>query len=496
MTDALFGQGYFLRFDPKLWQAQRPYAPLGTLIAAAVLREAGHSVAVFDAMLATSERDWQAALDRHRPRVAVLFEDNFNYLSKMCLGRMREASLTMIRMARQAGARCVVSGSDASDHPAPYLEAGADVVIAGEGEITLREVLPALLSGRPLSETPGLVFRQEGGLLRTQPRVPVKNLDALPRPAWDLIDVARYRSVWQARHGHFSMNVATTRGCPYHCNWCAKPIYGQRYAVRSPESMADEIAALRASHRPDHLNIVDDIFGLQPGWVERFATALAERNAVTPFQCLTRVDLLDDKTVGALFRAGCRRVWVGAESGSQKILDAMEKGTRVEEIRAAARRAQAAGIEVGFFLQFGYPGETREDIEATRQLVRDCQPDDIGISVSYPLPGTRFHERVAARMGRQQNWAHSDDLAMLYEGPFGTAFYRALHGVVHAEFRVARARRARAGVRERARALVLRASLPWLRLKLERGAKLRPDALPPLPVSLSPVAAARPSEPA
>ena len=291
------------------------------------------------------------------------------------------------------------------------------------------------------------------------------------------------------------MNVATTRGCPYHCNWCAKPIYGQRYAVRSPESVADEIAALRASHAPDHLNIVDDIFGLQPGWVERFATALAERNAVTPFQCLTRADLLDQPTVAALRRAGCSSVWLGAESGSQKILDAMEKGTRVEEIREAALRLRAAGLQVGFFLQFGYPGETREDIEATRQLVRDSRPDDIGISVSYPLPGTPFHERVAARMGRQQNWTHSDDLAMLYQGPFGTGFYRALHRVVHAEFRLARVRAGAGGLRDKARALVLRARLPWLRARLERAACERREALPPLPVALSPVAAARPSEP-
>ena len=204
MTDALFGQGYFLRFDPKLWQAQRPYAPLGTLIAAAVLRDAGHSVAFFDSMLAGSERQWEAALERYRPRVAVLFEDNFNYLSKMCLGRMREASLGMIRMARRAGARAVVSGSDATDRPELYLDAGADAVIVGEGEITLRELMPGLLRGAGrLSEIEGLVFRQDGALVRTPPRAPVKNLDALPRPAWDLVDVARYRDLWRARHASF-----------------------------------------------------------------------------------------------------------------------------------------------------------------------------------------------------------------------------------------------------------------------------------------------------
>src|SRR6185436_6613830 len=125
--------------------------------------------------------------------------------------------------------------------------------------------------------------------------------------------------------------------------------------------------------------------------------------------------------------AGCRTVWLGAESGSQKVLDAMEKGLTVADIRDAARRLRAAGIEVGFFLQFGYPGEGWREIEETLALVRECAPDDIGISVSYPLPGTRFHDRVQEDLKGQRNWSESADLAMLYRGPFGTDFYRRLH---------------------------------------------------------------------
>jgi len=416
----LFGQAYFLRFDPKLWDAGQPYAPLGALYAAAAVRAHGYEVALFDAMLAESEAEWSAALDRHRPDYAVLYEDSFNYLSKMCLLRMREAALVMVDAARERGITVVVAGSDASDHPELYLNRGAGAVVAGEGEVTLVELLDAL-SGR------------------TPRREIILQLDALPRPAWDLVDVEKYRRAWQARHGFFSMNVVTTRGCPYHCNWCAKPIYGQRYTARSVEAVVDEIAWLKTTYQPDHLWIADDIFGLKPGWIEGFADRIADRQASVPFKCLLRADGVSDAIVEALRRAGCRTAWIGAESGSQRILDAMEKGTRVEQIAAAARRLHGAGIEVGFFLQFGYPGETLDDIELTLQMVRDCRPDDIGVSVSYPLPGTPFYDRVKAQLGEKQNWVDSGDLAMMYQATYRPDFYRALHALVHAEFRQRRA---------------------------------------------------------
>src|SRR5262249_8390999 len=237
-VDVLFGQGYFLRFDPKLWDAQQPYAPLGALYAAACVRDRGYRVALFDAMLAESEREWETALDRHRPRFAVIYEDNFNYLTKMCLLRMRQAALTMIAAARARGIPTIVSGSDASDHAATYLDGGAKAVIAGEGEVTLVELLDVLTGkrGASLASVDGVCCHDpHGRLVRTSAREIIRDLGALPLPAWDLVDVPKYQAIWRSRHGYFSMNVATTRGCPYHCNWCAKPIYGQRYTVRTPE---------------------------------------------------------------------------------------------------------------------------------------------------------------------------------------------------------------------------------------------------------------------
>jgi anaerobic magnesium-protoporphyrin IX monomethyl ester cyclase len=478
MADILFGQSYFLRFDPKLWEAMQPYPPLGTLYAASYVRERGHDVGLFDAMLAESEGEWAQALDRERPRIAVIYEDNFNYLSKMCLLRMRQAAFAMIRMARDRGCIVIVAGSDASDHADRYLAHGAQFVVRGEGEYTLAELVDQI-TGRddvPYASIRGLAFVSENGtVVRTPHRADIRELDDLPFPAWDLVDVERYRDLWLERHGYYSMNMVTTRGCPYHCNWCAKPIWGQRYNSRSPENVVAELAWLKTTYHPDHIWFTDDIMGLKPGWLRRFAELAEEHDARVPFKSLHRADLVvRGDTARDLARAGAKTVWIGAESGSQKILDAMEKGTRVEQIYEATRLLRAAGIEVGFFLQFGYPGETRDDIRQTFRMVRDCRPDDIGMSVSYPLPGTKFYQIVRDQLGIKQNWTDSNDLAMLYRGPFSTAFYRQLHAVLHTEFR---ARKAwdeliggRAGGRRRRAAAVLARALVMLlarRLRLE-----------------------------
>jgi anaerobic magnesium-protoporphyrin IX monomethyl ester cyclase len=436
MTKVLFGQSYYLRFDPKLWRAMQPYPPLGTLYAASYIREKGYEVALFDAMLAESEEEWAKSLDQHVPQIAVIYEDNFNYLSKMCLSRMREAAFTMIQMAKQHGCTVILCGADVTDHYEKYLEQGADYCILGEGEETLGELLDQVSAGKDAGDVIGQASRFT---LHPSRRPDIKNVDALPFPAWDLVDIQKYKNIWYEKHGYFSMNMVTTRGCPYHCNWCAKPIWGQRYNSRSPENVAAEMKWLKEKYAPDHIWFADDIFGLKPNWVERFAELLIDNNAVIPFKCLKRADLVTEKTAAALAKAGCKIVWVGAESGSQKILDAMDKGDKAEDIYRAAELLHANGIQIGFFLQFGYPGETWDDVQLTLKMVRDCMPDDIGISVSYPLPGTKFYERVKLDLGEKQNWVDSDDLAMLYRGPFPQEFYRILHGRVHHEFRLRKA---------------------------------------------------------
>jgi radical SAM superfamily enzyme YgiQ (UPF0313 family) len=382
----------------------------------------------------------------------------------MCLLRMREAAFTMIEMAKSRGCTVILCGADATDHYAEYLDHGADYCIIGEGEETLLELLDQLSGnsqvqlksilglaypdggpqtaddGSSVHGPPSSVHRPSSSV-RTPRRPDITDLDKLPFPAWDLVDIEKYRAIWLKRHGYFSMNMVTTRGCPYHCNWCAKPIWGQRYNSRSPENVVAEMKWIKENFSPDHIWFADDILGLKPNWIERFAALLLEAGAAMPFKCLQRADLVNEKTALALAKTGCKTVWIGAESGSQKILDAMDKGDTVEDIYNAARLLRENGIEVGFFLQFGYPGEAWEDVRLTLRMVRECAPDDIGISVSYPLPGTKFHERVKLELGDKQNWVDSEDMAMLYRGPFPTEFYRILHGRVHYEFRARKALR-------------------------------------------------------
>jgi radical SAM superfamily enzyme YgiQ (UPF0313 family) len=265
-------------------------------------------------------------------------------------------------------------------------------------------------------------------MLRTQ-------LDELPTPAWDLIDINRYRELWMAHHGHFSLNVVSSRGCPFHCNWCAKPIWGNSYHVRSAVSVAQEMLLLKTRYAPDRIWFADDIFALSARWTEDFADAVEQLRAQIPFKMQSRCDLMTRDTVADLKRAGCCDVWMGAESGSQRILDAMEKGTKVQQIYAGCENLKRQGIRTGLFLQFGYPGETWTDIESTIRMVRTAKPDDVGVSVTYPLPGTKLYQLVSSGLGKKTNWTDSGDLSMMFRGNFSTDLYRALAHAIHLEVR-------------------------------------------------------------
>ncbi len=422
-----------------------PYPPLGTLYAASYLRSLGIDVSLHDTMLRKEERELTEVIRSAQPRIVVIYDDGFNYLTKMCLSRMREAAYEMTRLAKAFKCTVIVFSSDATDHIGEYLAEGADFVICGEAEYTLGELVVSVLESAPRSQIDairGIAFTKDGKVIKTAPREVIENLDVLPFPAWDLVEVSRYRDAWKRRHGYFSLNMVTTRGCPFHCNWCAKPIYGQVYHARSPENVVQEMKYLKQTLQPDHIWFADDIFGLKPGWMREFDEIVNRENAVIPFKCLSRVDLLlQDATIRHLKHAGCETVWVGAESGSQKILDSMEKGTSVAQISRAAANLREAGIRVGFFLQFGYLGETRTEIDLTLEMLRECMPDEIGISVSYPLPGTRFHERVRHQLKDKKNWVVSADLDLMFPGTYPPEFYRALHGVVHKKFSVWRGQR-------------------------------------------------------
>ncbi len=415
--------------DRKQVRKMQPYPPLQTLIAAALLRREGHRVAFFDCAF---DRDFASAIDKHRPDLVAVCEDNFNFLTKMCLLENRRLAFDLAAAARERGIPAIVNSSDSTNNPQAYLAAGFDLVILGELEQTLVEACRD-----PHACVPGSA-RWDSNTSRIEygpPRAPLADLDALPMPAWDLVDIDRYRSAWLDAHGYFSLNLAASRGCPYRCNWCAKPVHGDSYRQYSADRVAAEIECVQELFAPDQLWFADDIFGLSGKWTREFADCLEHRGVHIPFRMQSRCDLMTRDTVDALARAGCIEVWMGAESGSQRILNAMEKGIRVEQIAEARENLGRHGIRACLFLQFGYLGEEWEDIERTIRMVREVEPDDIGVSVSYPMPNTRFHQIVRAQIGSQSNWRDSADLAMIYQGAFPTEFYSTLADALHLEVR-------------------------------------------------------------
>jgi len=439
MLSILVCHSYFLRFDPKQAERGKPYPPLATLQCAALLRRAGHQVSLFDAMLADDLGGYERALGSVQPQVVLLYEDNFNFLTKMCLAKMRAAACEMIAAAHRTGARVIAGGSDVSDAPEPYLRAGADITLKGEGLPALLEIVrrldlaPQAARCALVEGVAGTATLAAAGVATINGAKLMPEVELSERAAWDLIDMDRYRSAWLASHGYFSLNLAASRGCSFRCAWCSKPIWGNHYLQRSPAAVGEEMRYLKRTFGPDHVWFADDIFGFRVDWVREFAAVATAGDGAVPFTIQTRADLMSERMVAALRDAACTEAWLGAESGSQRILDAMNKGTTVEEIITARARLKAAGVRVGFFIQLGYLGEELSDILATRELLAAAQPDDVGVSVSYPLPGTRFHELVKAQLGPKTHWQDSDDLAMMFQGTYKSEFYRAVRDLLHDE---------------------------------------------------------------
>ncbi len=419
MADLLVAHSLHLRMDPRAAAEQQPHPPIGVLVTAAELQRAGHDVAVYDGTFGSVD-DFQAALAGHRPRRVAVLADPHTISQKMCLSVWRDAALAMVAMARKAGADVIVAGPDVSDHPGVYAGDRVTVVVGEHDDAVL-----AWAGGATAT-----------GVRKATPR---STLAGLARPAWERVDMPRYAETWRRTHGTWEMALATSRGCPYRCNWCAKPTWGRRYTVRPADDVWAEIAELRARYRPDRLWFTDDIFAIQRPWLARYLE-LAAADPI-PFRCQSRADLLVDPAVARdLARAGAREVWLGAESGSDSVLRAMDKDGTVEEIRAATRNLRAVGVRIGFFLQLGYPGERYADVLSTVRMVRSLAPDAIGVSVSYPLPGTVFWDRAMAGHSADpasERWSGSMENRVMFQSPYPQPFYDAAREVLRAEHALA-----------------------------------------------------------
>lgn len=434
MVDVLLVNPLFLHDDPVESKLMTPYFPLGILYIAAVAREAGYRVAVFDAMFADGDAAFVEALEAHRPRIV-----GFGVLATV-----RQAAVRLAGLAKAQGATVVMGGADPTARPDVYLdqrvegEYVVDVVTVGEAERTMEALLPVLLDGDAgdshLRAVDGIAYRDaEGEIVRTPERPLIRDIDALPLPARDLVDWAPYREAWRAHHGHFSMSLIATRGCPFNCAWCQKIVFGRSFRPRNPELVAEEMRVLKTHYRPDFVRIVDDAMGIDKGWVRRWRDAVLAEDAVLPYECLSRVDLMDEEIARLLKETGCQRVSFGAESGSQKVLDAMTKGTTVAQIERTAAICREVGIESYFYMMVGYPGETWEDLKRSVALLRETHPDQFSTTIAYPLPGTAFYEQVKDRLPTDDgsmpdaefDWNYTAENRLLFQrDAYSTAFYR------------------------------------------------------------------------
>ena len=417
MPDILLTHGYFLAEDEKERQIMKPYPPLGLLYLSAFLKSGGFSVEVFDSTFAEFTALENAFAATPGGVVGI-------YTNLMT----RRNVLRIVRAAKLHRWTVVLGGPESANYIAEYLDAGADIIVTGEGEVTLAELLRTLPQHgvHRLHGVHGIAFRdEEGRILSNAARVRIPDIDELPFPDREAIDHGLYLDAWKTHHGASSINLITARGCAYKCNWCSHAVYGHSHRRRSPANVADEMQWIIDRYDPDQVWYADDVFTISHPWLASYTAELKRRGIHRPFETITRADRLQNEGAANLLRElGCYRIWIGSESGSQKILDAMQRGVKVEQVRHACRLAHAQGIEVGMFLMWGYEGEEIDDIAATVEHVKQSNPDVFFTTVSYPIKGTGYFDKVRERVELPIAWADASDRDFVIAGRRGKEYYK------------------------------------------------------------------------
>jgi len=413
----LLTHAYFLADDPREQIIMKPYVPLGILYISAWLERHHIEHAVLDSTFLTKEEQWQHLLDT-RPEVVAL------YVNLMT----RKNVVELIHRIRSASSlsdtRIILGGPEVRNNAAQFLQEGADHLVVGEGEVTFLELIRTLQNNGDLLQVAGIQFRNAlGEVISTGEREKIKDLDTLPFPNRDRVDLHQYLNAWKTHHGKNAVSISTMRGCPYTCKWCSRAVYGLSYRRRSPEKVVQEMMHIREHYQPDTLWFVDDVFTISHKWLEAFADAVVQQNVVIPYECITRADRMNLQVIESLKRSGCYRVWIGAESGSQRIIDAMDRRVDVQQVQEMIRLSRAHGLEAGTFIMLGYPGEEEADIVATAQHLIAALPDQYTITTAYPIRGTELFAEVAPSITEEPAWAISSDRDIRFRRTYPESYY-------------------------------------------------------------------------
>lgn len=411
--DLLLTHGYFLNEDEAEQRVMKPYPPLGILYISAYLKQRGFPVEVYDSTfeLKSSFRNF---ISENRPRVVGIYS---NLMTKLTV-------LEQIRHCKDNGCIAVVGGPDVPQYVDDYLQWGADVAVIGEGEATMAQLLPALLEGDPLDHIEGITFRRDDhSIIRTPPRPLIHDLDTIPFPDRDAIDIGQYVQTWKSHHGMGSLSLICARGCPFTCTWCSRSVYGETHRRRSVKNVVDEIELVLNRYQPDMLWFADDVFTIHHKWFYDFHAEMNRRNLRVPFECISRADRLNEDILKKMAGLGAFRIWFGSESGSQHVLDDMRRRVTVEEIQRITKLAKSFGIETGLFVMLGYPGETLADIEETAEHLKRTGADQFLTTVAYPIKGTEFYDQVSPRIITRTSWSTGTDRNIRFSGRYSDRFY-------------------------------------------------------------------------
>jgi radical SAM superfamily enzyme YgiQ (UPF0313 family) len=413
--DILLTAGYYIAEDAHEQQVMKPYPALGMLYISAHLKAKGFAVDVRDNTFSTKD-EFRAYISAARPPVVGIYT---NMMTKLNI-------LPMIRWCKEAGSYVVLGGPEPPHYAERYLDAGADVVVIGEGEVTLEELIPRLRTDGPhrLEGILGVIYRDEAGqTVRNGARPQIKDLNAQPFPDRAAIDIDRYVSTWRTHHGLGSVSLITARGCPYTCTWCSHTVFGETHRRQSPERTVEEVAAIVDRYAPDQLWFADDVFNINHRWLFQYATLMKERGLRLPFECICRADRMNEEVIQALVDLGCYRMWIGSESGSQNVLDLMKRKVSVEQVQNMSRLAKAHGIETGMFIMLGYDGEEVTDLEQTVDHLKKAAPDVFLTTVAYPIKGTAYYNTVQDRIIELKPWDQRTDRDLTVAGRHSRRFY-------------------------------------------------------------------------